>query len=221
MSFMDQINADIKAAMLAKEKEKLAALRDIKSKLLLEATSGGSGEVSEEAAAKIVMKLYKQRIETYELYKKDDDKSDDKDDSKEDDDDDDDDDDGNNDDNGFFYEAEDLNYFKFRIDPFFFEWIDITEIEEGGITCGFLKPYLGSNPAIRYPQISVYVCVQFATNQPAPKGNLFVHCGGPSTLSDCIYVMGNEQVLGEKNFEDYNVISIDQVSVFFVRELPE
>ena len=70
MSFMDQINADIKAAMLAKEKEKLAALRDIKSKLLLEATSGGSGEVSEEAAAKIVMKLHKQRMETYELYKK-------------------------------------------------------------------------------------------------------------------------------------------------------
>jgi uncharacterized protein YqeY len=70
MAFMDQINADIKAAMLAKEKEKLAALRDIKSKLLLEATSGGSGEVSDEAAAKIVMKLHKQRIETYELYKK-------------------------------------------------------------------------------------------------------------------------------------------------------
>jgi len=67
---MDQINADIKAAMLAKEKEKLAALRDIKSKLLLEATSGGSGEVSEETAAKIVMKLHKQRMETYELYKK-------------------------------------------------------------------------------------------------------------------------------------------------------
>jgi uncharacterized protein YqeY len=67
---MDQINADIKAAMLAKEKEKLAALRDIKSKLLLEATSGGSGEVSEEAAMKIVMKLYKQRMETYDLYMK-------------------------------------------------------------------------------------------------------------------------------------------------------
>ena len=70
MSFMDQINADIKSAMLAKEKEKLAALRDIKSKLLLEATSGGSGEVSEEAAMKIVMKLHKQRVETYELYMK-------------------------------------------------------------------------------------------------------------------------------------------------------
>ncbi|MGC6434572.1 MAG: GatB/YqeY domain-containing protein [Crocinitomicaceae bacterium] len=67
MSFTEQINADIKAAMIAKEKEKLAALRDIKSKLLLEATSG-SGEVSDEAAMKIVLKLHKQRMETYDLY---------------------------------------------------------------------------------------------------------------------------------------------------------
>ncbi|MFT6503397.1 MAG: hypothetical protein ACJASQ_003532 [Crocinitomicaceae bacterium] len=67
MAFIDTINADIKAAMLAREKDKLAALRDIKSKLLLEATSG-SGEVSDEAAMKIVMKLYKQRTETYDLY---------------------------------------------------------------------------------------------------------------------------------------------------------
>ncbi len=67
MSFVERINADIKSAMLAKEKEKLAALRDIKSKLLLEATSG-AGEVSDEAAMKIVMKLHKQRMETYELY---------------------------------------------------------------------------------------------------------------------------------------------------------
>ena len=67
MAFLDTINADIKTAMLAREKDKLAALRDIKSKLLLEATSG-SGEVSDEAAMKIVMKLYKQRTETYDLY---------------------------------------------------------------------------------------------------------------------------------------------------------
>lgn len=67
MSFMDIINADIKNAMLAKEKEKLAALRDIKSKLMLEATSG-NGAVTEETAMKIVTKLYKQRVETYELY---------------------------------------------------------------------------------------------------------------------------------------------------------
>lgn len=69
MAFIDQINADIKAAMLAKEKEKLAALRDIKSKLLLEATSG-AGEVSDDTAMKIVMKLHKQRVETYDLYMK-------------------------------------------------------------------------------------------------------------------------------------------------------
>lgn len=67
MTFTEKINADIKAAMLAKEKEKLAALRDIKSKLMLEATSG-AGEVSEETALKIVMKLHKQRMETYALY---------------------------------------------------------------------------------------------------------------------------------------------------------
>lgn len=68
MSFVERINNDIKSAMLAKEKDRLAALRDIKSKLLLEATSG-AGEVSEETAMKIVMKLHKQRLETYELYK--------------------------------------------------------------------------------------------------------------------------------------------------------
>lgn len=69
MSFVETINADIKSAMKAKEKEKLAALRDVKSKLLLEATSG-NGEVSQETAMKVVMKLHKQRMETYELYMK-------------------------------------------------------------------------------------------------------------------------------------------------------
>ena len=68
MSFTEKINADIKAAMLAKEKEKLAVLRDIKSKLLLEATSG-SGEASDQDAVKIIMKLHKQRTETHNLYK--------------------------------------------------------------------------------------------------------------------------------------------------------
>mgnify|MGYP000267951562 CR=1 FL=1 len=68
MRCTERINADIKSAMLAKEKEKLAALRDIKSKLLLEATSGGSSEVSEETAIKICVKLHKQRMETHALY---------------------------------------------------------------------------------------------------------------------------------------------------------
>jgi uncharacterized protein YqeY len=68
MNLTERINADIKTAMKAREKEKLAALRDVKSKLLLEATSTGSGEVTEEAANAIVVKLYKQRMDTYELY---------------------------------------------------------------------------------------------------------------------------------------------------------
>jgi uncharacterized protein YqeY len=68
MSLTERINQDIKTAMLAKDKERLAALRDIKSKLLLEATAGSTGEVSQEAENKIVLKLHKQRIDTYELY---------------------------------------------------------------------------------------------------------------------------------------------------------
>ncbi|MCG8574268.1 MAG: GatB/YqeY domain-containing protein [Flavobacteriales bacterium] len=68
MSLTERINNDIKAAMKAREQEKLAALRDIKSKLLLEATSGGGGDISEEAENKIVLKLYKQRMDTYNLY---------------------------------------------------------------------------------------------------------------------------------------------------------
>lgn len=68
MSLTEQINTDIKNAMKAREKEKLAALRDVKSKLLLEATSGGDGEITEEQENKIVMKLYKQRMDTYNLY---------------------------------------------------------------------------------------------------------------------------------------------------------
>ncbi len=68
MSLTERINQDIKAAMKAREKEKLAALRDIKSKLLLEATNGSDGEIDEATENKIVMKLYKQRKDTYDLY---------------------------------------------------------------------------------------------------------------------------------------------------------
>lgn len=69
MGLTEKINTDIKNAMKAREKEKLAALRDIKSKLLLEATSGGSQEeISEATENKIILKLHKQRLESYNLY---------------------------------------------------------------------------------------------------------------------------------------------------------
>jgi len=67
MSITEKINQDIKAAMIAKDKTRLEALRDIKSKLMLEATSG-AGEVTEAGAMKIILKLHKQRMETYQLY---------------------------------------------------------------------------------------------------------------------------------------------------------
>lgn len=68
MSLTEKINNDIKEAMKAREKEKLEALRDIKAKLLLEATSG-TGGVTEEAENKIVLKLHKQRMEAYDIFK--------------------------------------------------------------------------------------------------------------------------------------------------------
>lgn len=68
MSLTEKINGDIKAAMLAREKEKLEALRAIKAALLLESTKGGS-EVNEEAEMKMLQKMYKQRIEAATIYK--------------------------------------------------------------------------------------------------------------------------------------------------------
>ena len=68
MSLTEQISVDIKEAMKARDQKKLDALRDIKSKLMLEATKGGDGKVDEETGLKILKKLYKQRVETAELY---------------------------------------------------------------------------------------------------------------------------------------------------------
>lgn len=68
MSLTEKINADIKEAMKAREKEKLAALRAIKSALMLEATKDSSGEVSAETEMKILQKLHKQRKDAAALY---------------------------------------------------------------------------------------------------------------------------------------------------------
>lgn len=69
MNLTDQINEDIKSAMKAGEKDKLMALRDIKSKLLLEMTKEGSeGTVDDSKGMAILNKLYKQRMESIEIY---------------------------------------------------------------------------------------------------------------------------------------------------------
>lgn len=70
MNIADRINEDIKTAMKAGEKDKLMALRDIKSKILLEMTKeGGDGSVDDSKAMAILNKLYKQRMESIEIYK--------------------------------------------------------------------------------------------------------------------------------------------------------
>ncbi len=69
MSLFDQISNDIKTAMLAKDKERLEALRNIK-KVLLEAKTAKSGseELSDDAAIKAIMKLAKQGRDSAEIY---------------------------------------------------------------------------------------------------------------------------------------------------------
>jgi len=70
MSFSDQINNDIKEAMKAKDKDRLNALRAVKSALLLAATEkGAEGGVSDDVAMKSLQKLLKQREDSAALYK--------------------------------------------------------------------------------------------------------------------------------------------------------
>jgi uncharacterized protein len=69
MSLKQQIDQDIKQAMLAKNKEELEALRGIKSLILLaETEKGGSGEVASDIENKLLMKAAKQRKESADIF---------------------------------------------------------------------------------------------------------------------------------------------------------
>ena len=68
MDLQHRIDADIKSAMLAREKDKLNVLRAIKSALLLELTKEGTSEVGEETGMRILQKLHKQRTEAAAIY---------------------------------------------------------------------------------------------------------------------------------------------------------
>jgi uncharacterized protein YqeY len=70
MSFEQIINDGIKAAMLAKEKIRLDALRAVKAAILLEKTSEKPKEIDEAEGIKMLQKLVKQRKETAEIYSK-------------------------------------------------------------------------------------------------------------------------------------------------------
>ena len=65
----ESISEGIKNAMRAKDRERLTALRDIKSKIMLEATKEGAGETVDDATIlAILSRLLKQRNETAALY---------------------------------------------------------------------------------------------------------------------------------------------------------
>ena len=68
MSLEEKINADIKSAMLAKEKEKLEALRAVKSAVLLAKTEKVGAELSDDVEIKLLQKLVKQRRESALIY---------------------------------------------------------------------------------------------------------------------------------------------------------
>ena len=69
MALKEQIEADIRKAMLAKEKDELRALRAIKSQILLAETEKGVVEaISPEAEVKLLMKAAKQRKDSAEIY---------------------------------------------------------------------------------------------------------------------------------------------------------
>jgi uncharacterized protein YqeY len=70
MKISERIDADIKAAMLARDKVKLEALRAIKAAIILARTDkGGSDILSDETEFKILRKLISQREEAAAIYK--------------------------------------------------------------------------------------------------------------------------------------------------------
>ncbi|MBP1639817.1 MAG: aspartyl-tRNA amidotransferase subunit [Bacteroidetes bacterium] len=69
MGLFEKISDDIKAAMLAKEKVKLEALRGIKKEFLEAKTAkGADGELTDEHAVKILQKMVKQRKDSATIY---------------------------------------------------------------------------------------------------------------------------------------------------------
>ncbi|MCB0819598.1 MAG: GatB/YqeY domain-containing protein [Bacteroidetes bacterium] len=69
MNLESRINEDIKQAMLAREKEKLEALRAVKSAVLLAKTEKAGAEIDEQAEIKLLHKLVKQRKESAAIYR--------------------------------------------------------------------------------------------------------------------------------------------------------
>ena len=69
MALTEKINEDIKAAMRAKDKRSLEALRAIKSALMLEATKADKSATTEADEMKLLTRLLKQRKDSEQIYR--------------------------------------------------------------------------------------------------------------------------------------------------------
>ena len=70
MGILSELGEEMKNAMRAKDTLKLESLRAIKSAVLLAQTaSGGSGDLGEEEAIKLLQRLVKQRKDSATLYR--------------------------------------------------------------------------------------------------------------------------------------------------------
>lgn len=69
MIFTERINNDLKKAMLERDKDKLEAIRAVKSAFLLARTEkGAASELSDAEELKIIQKLVKQRKDSAAIY---------------------------------------------------------------------------------------------------------------------------------------------------------
>jgi len=105
-------------------------------------------------------------------------------------------------------------------DPDLFTWINYEDdnddawgVHPGGKACGWLNAPLGSDPAKSYPKVQVYICMKFAGKQPASKGTIFQHCGGPGSVTECLE-NGADRMWGldvdTEMAENFNFAAIDQ-----------
>jgi uncharacterized protein YqeY len=68
MTLEEKVMQALKTAMKEKNRDKMDALRAVKSAILLEKTKGGSKELTEADEMKLLQKLVKQRKESAEIY---------------------------------------------------------------------------------------------------------------------------------------------------------
>ena len=68
MRLQQQINDDIKDAMKARNADRLAALRAVKSAIMLEATKEGTTIVPDKVSLKLIAKLVKQRKDSAAIF---------------------------------------------------------------------------------------------------------------------------------------------------------